>query len=131
VRRELAAFAAFAALAAPASAAAFSSSDLKGTWHGRLEQEGLKPFTVTVTIGSLHDAARNPVRYSGLDCTGTWTFLRSGDGRFRFREVITAGKSATCKGAGTVTLVPSSAGALRYRFSGGGVSSAGVIRRVR
>jgi hypothetical protein len=120
------------ALAAfPAVAAAFSARDLEGTWHGPLRQAGLKPFTVTVTIRSLHDSRRNPVRYSGLDCTGTWAFLGSAGGSLRFREVITAGKSDTCKGSGTVTLVPLSAGALRYRFSGGGISSAGVIRRVR
>jgi hypothetical protein len=130
--RRVVLIAAFSLAAFPAGAAAFSSTELKGTWHGELRQTGLKPFTVTVTIRSLHDANRNPVRYSGLDCTGTWAFLGSdGGGRFRFREVITAGKSPTCKGAGTVSLVALSAGALSYRFSGGGVSSAGVIRRVR
>jgi hypothetical protein len=119
------------AFAAPASAGAFSGTALEGTWHGELHQAGLKSFTVAVTIRSLHDARRNPVRYSGLDCTGTWAYLGARSGRFRFREVITAGKSDTCKGAGTVSLVPLSAAALRYRFSGGGVTSAGIIRRVR
>jgi hypothetical protein len=123
--------AALVALAVPASAGAFTGTDLKGTWHGELHQAGLKPFTVTVTIRSLHDARRNPVRYSGLDCTGTWAYQGARSGRFRFREVITAGRSDTCKGAGTVSLVPLSAAALGYRFSGGGVTSAGVIRRVR
>jgi hypothetical protein len=118
-------------LAAPATAGAFSSSDLKGEWHGRLAQRGMPSFTVTSTIRSLHDARRNTVRYSGLDCSGTWTFLGARGSSFRFREVITAGKSETCKGAGTVTLVPLTANALHYRFAGGGVVSAGIIRRVR
>src|SRR3954451_8854588 len=91
-------------LAVPAAASAFSSSDLKGTWHGRLAQEGLPSFTVTSTIRSLHDAARNPVRYSGLDCTGTWAYVGAKSGHFRFREVITAGRSSECKGTGTVDL---------------------------
>jgi hypothetical protein len=118
-------------LAVPAAAPAFSSTDLKGTWHGRLAQKGLPSFTVTSTIRSLHDPARNSVRYSGLDCTGTWQYLGASRGHFRFREVITAGKSSECKGTGTVDLVPVSASVLRYRFSGGGVTSAGFIRRVR
>jgi hypothetical protein len=118
-------------LAAPVGAGAYSSSHLRGTWHGKLHQRGLEPFTVTVTIGSLHDASRNRVRYSGLDCRGTWDYLGSRRGLFSFREVITAGKSDTCKGAGTVRLRPLSVNALRYRFTGGGVTSAGVIRRVR
>jgi hypothetical protein len=118
-------------LAVPAAASAFSSSDLKGTWHGRLAQEGLPSFTVTSTIRSLHDAARNPVRYSGLDCTGTWAYVGAKSGHFRFREVITAGRSSECKGTGTVDLLPVSASVLRYRFSGGGVTSAGFTRRVR
>jgi len=56
--------------AAPAAAGAFSSSDLKGEWHGRLAQKGM-------------------------------------------------------------TLAPLTASALHYRFVGGGVVSAGIIRRVR
>jgi hypothetical protein len=131
VRSLVAACALVCALALPAGASAFQARDLKGTWHGRLAQRGMPSFTVTATIRSLHDARRNEVRYSGLDCTGTWRFLGGHAGRFRFREVITAGRSDTCKGAGTVSLVPVTANALRYRFAGGGVVSAGIIRRVR
>jgi branched-chain amino acid transport system substrate-binding protein len=101
-----------------------------GEWSGRLSQEGMAPFRVWATIRSLAGGAGNRVRYSGLDCRGTWTPLRRRGSAYRFRENITAGRSDACKGTGTVTLRPTGdPDALRYRFRGGGVTSHGTIRR--
>lgn len=97
-----------------------------GAWSGVLHQEGMDPFRVWAQVRSLRSAARNTVRYSGLDCRGTWAPL-GGDGEaFRFREVITAGRSRTCKGAGIVTL-RRDGDRIAYRFRGGGVESRGVL----
>ena len=46
----------------------------------------------------------------------------------RFSEDIDSGKSKTCKGVGQVTLIREGA-RLRYRFSGGGVVSRGLLSR--
>jgi hypothetical protein len=97
-----------------------------GTWHGTLHQSGFKPFTVTATIRGTH--ARNTVHYSGLDCRGTWTFLSHRGTTWRFRETITAGRSASCKGTGVVTLRVDD-GKLDYTFRGGGIVSRGTLYR--
>ena len=101
---------------------------IAGTWSGTLEQEGTKPFTVRVTIASAQTPAQNPVRYTGLDCSGSWDFQsREGTG-YHFREVIDRGASAKCKGVGDVTVTPRGT-RLGYRFTGGGVTSTGVLSR--
>ena len=95
-----------------------------GTWHGTLHQAGTKPFTVTVAIHGTTAA----VRYSGLDCRGTWKLISHRGATYRFRETITAGRSASCTGTGVVTLKVSGR-RLDYTFRGGGVVSRGVLRR--
>jgi quercetin dioxygenase-like cupin family protein len=102
-----------------------------GSWRGELRQEDMDPFEAWATVKSLQDAAANRVRYSGLDCRGTWTPL-GGDGDvYRFRERITAGRSETCKGVGTVTLRRRDDERLAYVFRGGGVESRGLLRPVQ
>jgi hypothetical protein len=112
--------------------------DIRGTWEGTLRQKGLKPFRVTATIRSLENDLRNPVRYTGIDCGGNWTFesLYANESdpdeineRFTFREVIDRGAGGTCKGVGTVTLTTTGSDRLDYEFSGGGVESRGVLHR--
>jgi len=102
---------------------------LISSWHGRLTQKKLQPFDVNATIRSLSSGTRNTVHYSGINCSGNWTYLGRTNGAFRFREVIDRGTSATCKGVGTVSLTPRGANQLRYEFRGGGVVSTGVLSR--
>jgi hypothetical protein len=102
---------------------------ITGSWHGTLHQPGFAPFTVTATIHGLTGNARNTVHYSGLDCRGSWRFLGRDGTAYRFRETITAGKSASCKGTGTVTLRPVAGGRLAYVFHGGGIVSRGTLTR--
>lgn len=125
-----AALAAGLALAPAAQPATQSATTIKGTWSGTLTQRMMPPFTVTVTIRSFNRyTARNPVRYGApLNCRGHWRYLGRKDGAWRFRETITSGDSPTCKGSGTVTLRSAGDDRLRYRFSGGGVTSTGVLQ---
>lgn len=101
------------------------------SWHGQLTQKKLQPFEVTATIRSLSSGKRNTVHYTGIDCSGNWTYLGRTNGVFRFREVISRGKSSSCKGVGTVSLTPKGSDQLGYVFRGGGVSSTGVLSRGR
>ena len=103
--------------------------DITGSWSGKLTQQGLDPFRVDATNGSLDDPAQNTVEYTGIDCGGNWTYLGRAGSAFRFREDIDRGAGGDCKGEGTVTLTPVSADGVDYSFRGGGVSSAGVLRR--
>jgi quercetin dioxygenase-like cupin family protein len=100
-----------------------------GSWQGELHQRGMAPFHVRATVRSLEGAADNHVRYSGLDCRGTWTPLGGDESVYRFRERITAGRSEACKGVGTVTLAEEGGGRLSYTFRGGGVESRGTLAR--
>lgn len=101
-----------------------------GRWEGRLQQKGLKPFPITARIGSLERSKQNTVRYGGaIDCSGTWDYLGANETSYRFRERIDRGRGGKCKGVGTVTLTPLTENRLDYRFVGGGVSSAGVLKR--
>ena len=89
------------------------------------------PFTVTATIRSLNRfTAKNPVRYGApLNCRGHWRYLSDKDGVFRFRETITSGDSDTCKGSGTVSVTWKGGDRAAYRFTGGGVTSTGTLKR--
>ena len=96
-----------------------------GTWHGTLHQTGFKPFTVTAAIRGTHGT----VHYSGLDCRGTWRLLSHRGSTYRYRETIKAGRSASCKGTGTVTLKVVGGVRLAYTFRGGGILSRGTLTR--
>ena len=103
--------------------------EITGSWRGQLTQQGMKPFTVRATIASLERFKENVVTYSGLDCTGTWEYLGPSETAYRFREVIDRGRSARCKGTGTVTLTPLADDQVAYEFRGGGVVSKGDLQR--
>ena len=104
--------------------------EILGDWEGQLRQTGVKPFGIRVTIASLEQPKRNVVRYGGeIACSGTWEFLGKHQTAFRFREVIDSGGGGKCKGTGTVTLTPFDADGLDYEFRGGGIESAGTLKR--
>ena len=104
--------------------------DIVGKWTGRLHQRGLPSFAVTATIHAPSSRARNDVQYTGIECGGRWMYLGREGESYHFREVITRGRSSTCKGVGTVTLTPTGSGRLRYEFRGGGIVSRGRLSRV-
>ncbi|UUY05503.1 hypothetical protein LRS13_08290 [Svornostia abyssi] len=123
--------AALALTAAPAQPTSVPAESLEGTWTGTLTQKMTQPFTVTATIRSFNRfTATNPVRYGApLRCRGHWRYLdRKGD-VYRFRETITAGDSDTCKGSGTVSITWKGGDRATYRFTGGGVTSTGPLKR--
>lgn len=103
--------------------------EITGEWRGRLTQRGERPFTVEARIASLERSKQNLVRYRGLDCAGTWDYLGASETAYRFRETIDRGRSRKCNGSGTVTLIPLTDERVDYRFSGGGVTSVGVLAR--
>jgi hypothetical protein len=98
-------------------------------WAGELRQKGRKPFEVEARIVSLERSKQNVVRYTGIDCSGTWDYLGASTTAYRFREVIDRGKSKQCKGKGTVELTPLSQNGVDYMFRGGGVTSRGELKR--
>jgi hypothetical protein len=101
-----------------------------GRWQGTLHQHGLKPFEVRVKIVSATQRDRNVVHYTGIDCSGTWSYLGADGPQVRFREVIDSGVGGKCKGKGTVTVSAAAADRLLYEFRGGGVASRGVLNRL-
>ncbi len=109
---------------------------IAGNWRGRLHQKGFAPFTVTVTIASARDPSKNRVHYTGIDCSGHWTYLGRPNAivtspTYRFREVIDSGAGKACKGVGIVSLSDQGQppGRLRYEFRGGGVVSRGLLQQ--
>ena len=122
------------ALALPASAASgptAASFSILGRWKGTLHQRGLKPFVVTARIRGFDALSRNTVHYTGIDCSGHWTYLTRKGGAYQFREVITSGRGGKCKGVGRVTLTRMDADHVRYVFRSGGIVSRGVLARAR
>jgi hypothetical protein len=103
---------------------------ITGRWHGELRQTGMEPFTVQARIASLERFKDNTVHYTGIDCLGTWEYLGASATAYRFHEVIDSGRSAKCKGTGTVSLTPLSDDRVGYEFRGGGVVSRGDLDRV-
>ena len=98
---------------------------IDGDWRGQLRQKGLKPFVVTAQITG--PDGPNTVHYTGIDCSGKWTYEgRTGD-EYNFNERIDRGKGGQCKGAGTVTLTAVGPAELDYQFQGGGVESKGTL----
>jgi hypothetical protein len=101
-----------------------STRTIMGPWAGKLTQAGLAPFRVATIVNS---DGTGLVAYTGIDCTGHWTLKSGEDPQYVFVEQITSGSGGNCKGSGTVNLVKTSAGTLRYRFTGGGVTSEGLL----
>lgn len=101
---------------------------IAGSWRGQLRQKGLDPFVVAADIAG--PDGPNKVHYTGIDCSGKWTFEGRVDDRYSFNERIDRGEGGKCKGSGTVTLMVMSGDRLGYEFRGGGVESEGTLRRV-
>jgi hypothetical protein len=102
---------------------------ITGRWAGELTQKGRKPFEVEAAIVSLERSKQNIVRYTGINCSGTWEYLGATTTAYRFRELIDRGESKQCKGTGTVELTPVTNDSVKYVFRGGGVTSRGVLDR--
>lgn len=103
--------------------------EITGTWAGKLVQEGLPDFRVRATVASLDDGEQNTVHYTGIDCSGRWTYEGMDGSAYTFREDIDEGKGGTCKEEGTVSLTPFGPDGVDYSFKGGGVESVGVLKR--
>lgn len=100
-----------------------------GDYEGTLHQQGEKPFKVTASVVSLTQSKQNVVHYTGIDCSGTWSYERRQGSAYVFREKIDRGASKKCKGTGTVTLTPQGANHYGYEFQGVGVKSQGTLQR--
>jgi hypothetical protein len=111
---------------------------IAGGWIGELHQKGLAPFQIAVDIAA---DGKGRVAYTGIECGGDWTLhdvLTSMPPRYLFTEEITDGAGGNCKGTGTVTLSPIQRHSpnepaytrLNYQFTGGGVTSRGLLHRV-
>jgi hypothetical protein len=99
------------------------------SYRGTLHQQGRPDFRITADVRSLSDAKQNTVSYTGIDCSGHWTYLGYRQGVYRFREVIDTGHGGKCKGVGHVTLTPKGESQVGYVFRGGGVVSRGTLAR--
>lgn len=111
---------------------------IAGEWSGRLHQKGLAPFKVAVKITA---SGSGQVAYTGIRCGGEWTLngvASSLPPRYRFTERITEGAGRACKGKGAVSLLPIQAFTpnepaykrMNYSFTGGGVTSHGLLHRI-
>jgi hypothetical protein len=111
---------------------------IAGEWSGKLHQKGLPPFKVAVKITP---SGGGQVAYTGIRCGGKWTLSEVASSippQYRFTEKITQGASSKCKGKGIVSLLPIQGFSpnepaykrMNYSFSGGGVSSRGLLHRV-
>ena len=115
-----------------ATTASRDHSPVAGSWRGTLHQAGLRPFKVRATVRSPAGSAGNRVHYTGIDCSGRWTYMGTEGSSYRFREVIDRGQGGKCKGVGVVSLTPVNVSDdLIYVFRGGGVTSNGVLQPVR
>jgi len=114
-----------------------ATRQISGNWAAILHQKGLGPFQIAVDI-TADGTAR--VAYSGIECGGDWSLdgvQTSAPPRYVFAERISEGAGDTCKGTGTVSLSPIQRNSpnepaysrMRYRFTGGGVESRGLLRR--
>jgi hypothetical protein len=110
---------------------------IAGNWKGKLQQEGLPPFEIAVDIGP---DSTGEVAYTGIKCGGDWTLDRvktSIPPLYTFTEQINQGAGGTCKGTGTASITPiqdtqpnePAYNRLNYSFTGGGVTSSGVLHR--
>ena len=101
-----------------------STKEISGPWAGKLTQAGLAPFRVAVVIG---ENGTGRVAYTGIDCGGQWELDSAKAPNYVFTETINEGAGGECKGSGTVHLIHTRQGSLRYRFEGGGVTSQGSL----
>jgi hypothetical protein len=111
---------------------------IAGGWTGELRQSGLASFAIAVDITA---DGRGRVAYTDIDCGGEWTLddvQTSLPPDYLFTEEIKEGAGGTCKGTGTVSLSPIQRNSpngpaytrLNYRFTGGGVTSRGLLHRI-
>lgn len=114
-----------------------ATRQISGNWKGRLQQEGRKAFQIAVDIGADSTAQ---VAYSGIKCGGEWSLEgveTSIPPLYVFREQINTGAGGACKGTGRVSVVPiqettpnePAYNQLHYSFTGGGVTSRGLLHR--
>ena len=101
---------------------------IAGDWRGELSQKGLEPFRVAAKITG--PDGPNTVHYTGIDCSGTWTYEGQVGEEYSFHERIDRGQGGRCKGKGTVSLTAASPDELEYVFQGGGVESRGILEPV-
>jgi hypothetical protein len=100
------------------------TKEISGPWAGELAQARLAPFRVAVVIG---ENGTGRVAYTGIDCGGRWVLDSANAPNYVFTETINEGAGGECKGTGTVHLIHTPEGSLRYRFEGGGVTSQGSL----
>jgi len=104
--------------------------EIAGGWTGQLTQKGLPPFQIAVVIDP---EGSGLVAYTGINCGGTWTpkfaTAPSAGAEYLFEETINREAGGSCKGTGTVS-VTRTGDTLSYRFTGGGVTSTGVLSPV-
>jgi hypothetical protein len=111
---------------------------IAGEWAGKLHQSGVAPFKVAVKITP---SGSGSVAYTGFRCGGEWTLTGVASSippQYRFAETITQGAGGKCKGKGRVSLLPIQGFSpnepaykrMNYSFSGGGVTSRGLLHRV-
>jgi len=111
---------------------------IAGGWTATLHQQGLAPFKAAVDISA---SGTGRVAYTGIECGGEWSLHgvdQSMPPRYLFTEEIKEGAGGNCKGTGTVSLSPIQRHSpnepaytrLNYSFTGGGVTSRGLLRRV-
>lgn len=111
------------------SHAANSTKEIAGDWTGTLHQKGLRSFRVAVQIQA---DGTGKVAYTGIECGGTWELHEVFDSRppkYGFTETIDEGAGGACKGSGDVTVQPDlvASNRLHYKFTGGGVTSTGLL----
>lgn len=102
--------------------------EIAGSWRGNLAQKGMHPFVVTATIRAPSPSARKRFTTPESTAAGAGPISGARTPPIGSVEVITRGKSATCKGVGTVRLMPAG-DRLRYEFRGGGIVSRGILSR--
>jgi hypothetical protein len=112
-----------------ATTVAEPASEIAGGWTGQLTQKDLPPFQIGVVIDP---GGSGLVAYTGINCGGKWApkFATppAAGAEYLFEERINEGAGGSCKGTGTVALAQA-ADMLSYRFTGGGVTSSGVLSR--
>jgi hypothetical protein len=116
-----------------------AARQISGNWRGTLHQAKLPPFQIAVDISAGNTAQ---VAYTGIKCGGEWSLDQvqapsPSHFIYVFTEQINQGAGGSCKGTGRVSVSPiqreipnePAYQQMRYRFSGGGVTSRGLIHR--